>query len=130
MSTAAITLYRQSDREKALKWVHQAPAGTRLTFKAARRSLPQNDRLWAMLSEIACQVNWYGQKLSASDWKVIFTASLCKANVVPGIDAGTLVPIGMSTSSMSKAEFSALMELIEAFASERGVNLHHDEVAA
>lgn len=130
MSTALITVYGKADRERAARLTASVPAGTRIAFKAAKRSIPQNDRLWAMLTDVARQVEWYGQKLTADDWKVIFTASLRKANVVPGIDAGTLVPIGMSTSSMSKAEFSDLMELIEAFAAERGVDLHHEEEAA
>ena len=130
MTTALITVYGKADRERAARLAAQVPAGTRIAFKAAKRSLPQNDRLWAMLTDVARQVEWYGQKLTPDDWKIIFTASLRKANVVPGIDAGTLVPIGMSTSSMSKAEFSALMELIEAFAAERGVDLHHEGVAA
>lgn len=130
MTTALITVHGKADRERAARLAASVPAGTRISFKAAKRSLPQNDRLWAMLTDVARQVDWYGQKLTADDWKVIFSASLRKANVVPGIDAGTLVPLGMSTSSMDKQEFGALLELIEAFAAERGVDLHSHEVAA
>jgi hypothetical protein len=118
-----------ADRERAARLASQVPPGTRIAFKAAKRSLPQNDKLWAMLTDISRQVDWYGQKLTPDDWKIIFTASLRKANVVPGIDSGTLVPLGMSTSSMSKAEFGDLLDLIHAFAAERGIDLQ-DEVAA
>jgi hypothetical protein len=100
--------------------VRQAPVGSRLEFKAPRRTLPQNDRMWAMLTEVASQVDWYGQKLTPEDWKDVFTASLRKAHVVPGLDGG-FVPLGMRTSDMSKAEMGELMTLIEAFGAERGV---------
>jgi hypothetical protein len=42
-----------------------------------------------MLGEVSQQVNWYDQKLSAEDWKDVFTASLRKARVVPGLDGGS-----------------------------------------
>ena len=129
MTQALITVRSSADRERAARLASQVPPGTRIAFKAAKRSLPQNDKLWAMLTDISRQVDWYGQKLTPDDWKIIFTASLRKANVVPGIDSGTLVPLGMSTSSMSKAEFGDLLDLIHAFAAERGVDLQ-DEVAA
>ena len=66
-------------------------------------------------------MDWYGQKLSSEDWKDVLSASLRKARVVPGIDPGTFVPLGMRTSDMSKAEFSDLLALVDAFAAERGV---------
>jgi hypothetical protein len=86
--------------------------------------------MWARLTDIAQQVEWYGQKLSPDDWKDMFTASLRRARVVPGIDAGTYVPLGMRTSDMTKDEFSDLLELIAAFAAERGVTFHDSEEEA
>lgn len=50
----------------------------------------------------------------------MFTASLSKQDVVPGIDGGFVV-LGKATSSMSKREFAELVELIYAFGAERGV---------
>lgn len=85
------------------------------------RSVEQNSRLWAFLADISSQVEWYGQKLSPEDWKDMFTASLRKSRVVPGIDPGSFVVTGLHTSKMTKPEFSALMELITAFGTERGV---------
>lgn len=130
MGRATLILYSDRVRERAIEWVRRAPEGTRLEFKASKRSLPQNALMWAMLTEISQQVDWYGQKLSADDWKDVFTASLRRARVVPGLDAGTFVPIGMRTSDMSKEEMSDLIELITAFAAERGVQFEHQESAA
>lgn len=130
MSRATLILASPSVRDKAHNWIDRVPAGTRLEFKAPRRSVDQNALLWALLTDIASQVVWYGQKLSAEDWKDVLTASLRKARVVPGIDAGTFVPLGMRTSDMSKAEFSELIELIYAFGAHQGVKFHNEENAA
>jgi hypothetical protein len=130
VTRAAIILNSHADRDKVSRWAHGVPAGTRVEFKAPRRSLDQNSLLWAMLTDVSAQVDWYGQKLSPEDWKDVFTASLRRARVVPGIDAGTFVPLGMRTSDMSKAEFSDLIELMRAFAAERGVTFSTDAAEA
>lgn len=128
MSRALIILDSTANRQKATHWIAKAPTGTRVEFKATKRSLDQNAKMWATLTEIAQQVEWYGQKLSADDWKDVFSASLRRARVVPGLDAGSFVPLGMRTSDMSKQEFSDLLELMNAFCAERGVVLR-DEAA-
>lgn len=91
-----------------------------LSVKQAKRSNEQNKRLWAMLNEISQQVDWYGQKLTPEEFKHVFTAALSRQKVVPGIDGGFVV-LGKSTSRMTKSEMSELMELMSAFAAERGV---------
>ena len=130
MSRALVILNSPSDLRKVHAWVEKAPRGTRVELKAPRRSLDQNAKLWACLTDIASQVDWYGSKLSAEDWKDVFSASLRRARVVPGLDAGTFVPLGMRTSDMSKQEFSDLLELINAFAAERGVVFSGERAAA
>lgn len=92
-----------------------------LTIKPERRSSEANARMWAMLTEVSQQVEWYGKKLSPEDWKHVFSASLRKLDVVPNIDGTGFVALGMSTSQMTKREFSDLMELISSFGAERGV---------
>jgi hypothetical protein len=126
MGRAVLTIRTDEDRSQARLWVTKAPVGTEIEFRRDMRSDEQNKRLWASLTDVAEQVDWYGQHLSPEDWKNIFTASLRKSAVVPGIDPGTVVPLGLSTSKLTKDEFSNLIELINAFAAERGVTLHDD----
>jgi hypothetical protein len=121
MTRATVIVRGEADRQLIAKWAAGVPQGTRVEFKAPRRSVQSNDLMWARLTEIAQQVEWYGQKLTPEDWKDICSASLRKARVVPGLDAGSFVPLGMRTSDMSKAEMGALLDLIEAFGAERGV---------
>lgn len=118
----------EADRKEVSRWARGVGTGTIVEFRKATRSNTQNALLWARLTEIAAKVEWYGQWLSATDWKEIFSASLRKSHVVPGIDPGTVVVLGMRTSKMTVAEMTALLDLIDAFAAERGVEFkeHND----
>ncbi len=97
-------------------------AGHRLVLEVRpeKRSDAQNRRLWAMLSEIAAQVDWYGQKLTDEEWKDVFSAALKRQKVVPGLDGGFVI-CGQRTSKMTKAEMSEMQELMAAFGAEHGV---------
>jgi hypothetical protein len=92
-----------------------------MEIKPETRSLAQNSRLWAMLTEISQQVNWYGKKLTPEDWKHVFTASLKKLEVVPNLDGTGFVALGMSSSKMTKGEMADMQTLMEAFGAEHGV---------
>ena len=97
----------------------------RVSIGDPRRSLEQNDRMWAMLTEVAEQVEWpidgKMQKLHPDDWKHILSAGLKREQkVAQGIDGGFVI-LGQRTSKMTKREMSDLIELILAFGAERGV---------
>ena len=91
-----------------------------LEIRPEKRSDAQNRRLWAMLSDISAQVDWYGRKLTPEDWKNMFTAALKQYDTVPGIEGGTVV-LGQSTSKMTKKEMGDLQTLMEAFGAKQGV---------
>jgi hypothetical protein len=84
--------------------------------------------MWSLLAQVSRHVVWYGQKRSSEDWKDVLTASLRRTRVVPGIDAGTFVPLGMRTSQMTSAGIGDLIELVYAFGAERGVPFRELEV--
>lgn len=122
MSRATITLNSHGERRRASAWVAKAPSGTRLEFKAPKRTLPQNERMWAMLTDVACQVGWHGLKLTPDDWKLIFLDALKReVRIVPNIDGTGFVNLGRSSSDLSKAEMSDLMVIIEEFGARHGV---------
>ena len=97
-----------------------------LIVKPATRSNAQNRRLWSLLADIAEQVVWHGQKMQSEDWKHIFSASLKRTRVCPGIDGGFVV-LGQSTSQMTRAEMSEMQELIEAFGAQHDVRFSAPE---
>jgi hypothetical protein len=121
MSRRAVVINTQDDRKRVATWVSNVEPGTTVEFRKARRSADQNRLLWALLHDVSKQVEWYSQHLSPDDWKDVFTASLRRCRVVPGIDTGSFVPLGMRTSDMTKAEMGDLITLIQAFGAERGV---------
>lgn len=107
-------------RSAAIKAISVAPEGWTVRITHASRTLDQNAALWPRLTDIADQVVWHGQKLTSWDWKDVFTAALKRAKVVPGLDGGFVV-CGLSSSQMGKAEFSELIDLINAFGDEHKV---------
>lgn len=129
MTRATIPVWRDADRERAARWAMQAPVGTRIEFKAPKRSIPQNDRMWAMLTDVATQLPWHGIKLSPDDWKLIFLDALKRElRMVPNIDGSGFVNLGRSSSDLSKAEMIDLMTLIEAFGASHNI-VFHDQVS-
>ena len=123
-----LSLYNAQQAHQAIQtaWMHAKgwlmAGDTRLTLeiRPEKRSDAQNRRLWAMLADISAQVDWYGQKLTSEEWKDVFSASLKRTKVVPGLDGGFVV-CGQSTSKMTKAEMCELQELMEAFGADKGV---------
>lgn len=110
----------QEARRRAAESCMTAPEGYVCVISEAKRTLDQNSKLWPMLYDVSNQIDWYGNKLTAEEWKDVFTAALKKQKVVPGIDGGFVV-CGQSTSQMGKKEFAELIEIIYAFGSEKGV---------
>lgn len=130
MSRALIILATDADRQKAARWIANLPAGTRVEFKKPRRSIPQNDLMWAALTDIAEQLRWHGVKLVPDDWKLVFLDALKREiRIVPNIDGTGFVNLGRSSSDLSKEEMSDLIELIHAFGAKHGVVFHEPATA-
>lgn len=131
MSDSSITL-KLINRDQAWKqiktvlfpflrdWLPSSKNHMILEVKPATRSLDQNSKMWACLTDISKQVDWYGNKLSPDDWKHVLSASLRKQRAVPGIDGGFVV-VGLSTSQMTISEMSEMIELAHAFGADKGV---------
>jgi hypothetical protein len=124
MGRALLVLHNDGMRAKAIDWIRRAPAETRVTFQGPKRTLDQNSRLWAMLTELSTQLLWHGQRLSTEDWKQVMLASLKQEmRIVPNIHGDGFVQLGRSSSDLSKDEMTDLMTIIEAFAARYGVKM-------
>ena len=122
MGRALLVLHNDTMRAKAIDWIRRAPKETRVTFQGPKRTLPQNDRMWAMLTELSTQLLWHGQRLSTEDWKQVMLASLKQEmRIVPNIHGDGFVQLGRSSSDLSKEEMGDLMTIMEAFAARYGV---------
>lgn len=102
--------------------VHSERRGVRVTVQTVSlRTAAQNRRMWAMLHDISQQVTWYGRKLTRQEWKDVLSASLKLEEAVPNIEGTGFVVLGQHTHEMSTKEMAALIELIEAFGVQQGV---------
>jgi hypothetical protein len=122
MSRAFLILTGDFMREKAIHWIRGAPAGTRLEFKEAKRTIPQNDKMWAMLTDVATQKEHCGRRYPPDVWKSIFLHALGREiQFIPSLEGELVIPIGLSSSDLSKSEMADLIELIHAYGAEHGV---------
>ncbi len=121
MTRRKFLLVHDTARANAADCVLKAPQGYCVEVKPATRTLEQNAKLWAMLGDLARQVQWHGQMLSPENWKDMCTAALKRQQVVPGIDGGFVV-LGTSTRRMTKPEMGELIEFMYAFGAQHGVH--------
>ena len=125
MSRHLIALHSNAHRAMAARYVAKAPFGTRVEFKAAKRSLPQNDRLWAMLTDIARQKEHNGRKYTPDTWKILFMHALGREmQFIPSLDGTGFLPLGYRSSDLTKGEMSDLIEFMMAWGAENGVEFH------
>lgn len=128
MAKAFLVLHTEIIREKARKWITLARQDSRITFEGPKRTLPQNARMWAHLTDIAEQLTWHGVKLETEDWKLVFMDSLNREmRIVPNLDGTGFVNLGRSSSKLSIQEMGDLMHIIEAFGAAHGVVFHEPD---
>lgn len=132
MSRHLLVLYTPEDRRRAHKYIDSAPVGTRAEFKAIKRSLPQNDLMWAMLTDVSAQAKHNGRQYTPDQWKVIFMHAAGKeVQFIPSLDGSTFIPWGQSSSDLSREEMTALIDFMDSWGAQNGVKFHgpHEAVA-
>lgn len=117
------------NRADLRRWLDRAPSGMRVEFKEAKRTQDQNALMWALLTDVSRQLTWHGQTYSPDDWKDFLMHQLGRGRWMPAEEGG-MVPIGMRTSDLSKAEFGDLIEVIYSFGARNGVEFSDPKAAA
>ena len=115
------TIILHGNRETAHRVIDCAPVGSVVNVKPPRRSLSQNDKLHAMVTEVA-RARPEGRRYSIRVWKVMFMSMIGRqVTFEQGLDGEGMVPIAPSTSRLTKAECSELIEAIYAYGARHGV---------
>ena len=84
-----------------------------LTLGRETRSNLQNSKLWALLDDLAAQVNYCGKLRSREAWKDICTVAWKEeTELVMSLDNTKLIAVGLSTSTLSKKNFAEFIEVI------------------
>lgn len=96
-----------------------------IEVREKHRTLEQNAKLHAMLSDIARQKEFGGQKRTIEQWKMIFIsghkiATGGTAEMAVGLE-GEVINLRESTAQMGVQRLASLISYIDAWAAENGV---------
>jgi hypothetical protein len=124
--THVVRLASPMARRRAMELVMKAPDGFVATIAEPKRTLEQNDKLWAMLTDVSVTMP-QGRRHTPDDWKSIFM-SACgwECQFLEGLD-GRPFPQGFRSSKLTKTQMSALIDFIDAWGSENGVRWTYEE---
>lgn len=111
----------QDVRDEIIRWARIAQAGTVVTFRKPGRTVAQNDRMWAMLTDVAEQAEHNGKRYTTDQWKALFLhACGHEVHFMAGLN-GEPFPAGFRSSKLSKEQMGELMDFIEAWGAQNGV---------
>ena len=115
-----IILRTPAQRERAKRLIDQAPDNAIVEVSAARRTIPQNKRFHAMLSDISMSKPG-GRMMTPKRWKAAIMQSFGHAVQFENDLDGRPFPIGHSSSKLTKAQMGELMTFMEATFTPLGV---------
>lgn len=114
------------DRVAAISAINAAPENATVTIKKQGRNLSQNRKFWAMLGEVARQKEHNGRKYSPEIWRYLFLSAFgIEVQTIDGL-GGEPVPVGTSSSALSKETMADLITFIHAWAAENDVRFADD----
>jgi hypothetical protein len=105
-----VRLLGPTQRAYAKRLIDEAPDGDFVSLSAPTRTLEQNAKLWPMLEDIQQQV---APHLSTEDIKLQFLNALgVEMRFLPTLEGQGMFPVGLRSSTLTKEQFSGLIELI------------------
>lgn len=116
------TVILRGDVQRALakQLIDKAPQDAIVNVREATRTLDQNSKMWAMLSDIA-RARPQGRVLKTDKWKALFMDAIgIPADWEPGLNGG-VVNVGYRSSTLTKQQMSDLIESMYAYGAEHGV---------
>jgi hypothetical protein len=115
-----VRLVSDRARKTAAELAFKAPHGSVANFRPPTRTVDQNSKMWAMLSDVA-RAKPEGRELTTDKWKSLFMDAIgIPADWEPGINGG-VVNVGYRSSRLSKEQMSEMIEQMYAYGAEHGV---------
>lgn len=115
-----IILRGPSQRQLAKQLIDRAPQDAVVKVSAAGRTLSQNDKMWAMLSDVS-RAKPQGRMHTPEMWKALMMHACGHAvQFETGLD-GQPFPVGFRSSRLTKTQMIDLIEFIYSYGSEHGV---------
>lgn len=125
MKKIILKITGEAARKAACREVFAAPEGHIVRITPETRSLDQNAKLHAMLTDISRQAKYLGAKRDVEFWKGLFVsgwqiATGEKPEIVPGLE-GEFINIRESTTTIGIRRMASLIEYVQAWAAMSGV---------
>ena len=106
-----VILRGPQQRALACDLIRAAPDNAVVSVRVAKRTIPQNDKMWAMLSDIS-RSKPDGKTHTPEMWKALFMHSLKhEVQFVVGLD-GYPFPVGFSSKKLDKQQMGELITFI------------------
>lgn len=110
-----IVLGDKWSRSRAHAAIDTAPDGYVCIVREETRSDEQNRKLHAMVADLRAQVPG-GEEYSKEDWKLRLMQGLRnETRFLPELEGKAMFPVGQKTSTLTKSQFSALVEIVFAY---------------
>ena len=116
-----IRLVSPQHRARAMDAIRAAADGWIMRLGEPTRTLEQNAKLWPMLDDLREQVPemW---PYSTDDIKARFLHALgVEMRFLPVLEGAGVFPVGLRSSTLTKEQFSGLIELLFAYGAKHGV---------
>lgn len=121
MSGLTVILCGDAQRQHAKRLIDIAPPNAVLNVREATRTIAQNDKMHAMLSEVAI-ARPMGRVHTTEVWKCIFMDTCgFKPSWVPTLDGEGVINTGYRSSRLGKSQMSDLIEAMHAFGAEHNI---------
>lgn len=126
-----LKLTGEAAKKAACREILAAPVGHIVRITPETRSLDQNAKLHAMLTDISKQAKYLGAKRDLEFWKGLFVsgwqiATGERPEIVPGLE-GEFINIRESTTTLGVKRMASLIEYVTAWAVSNGVRLTEPE---
>jgi hypothetical protein len=119
----------RADRAKAIQGLDVAIAkgGWLMELRAETRTDEQNRAIHGLIGQIMKQRTHHnGVRMDMALWKAVFLQALGEeVRFVPTLDGDGLFPLGLSTSKLTIARGSELIEFILCWAAREGLAIQH-----
>ena len=120
MSGQTIRLIGWRQRAFAHQMIDAAPDDAVVNIRKATRSTDQNNKMWAMISDVS-RAKPQGREHTSEVWKALFMKACGHAvQFTEGLD-GEPFPVGFRSSRLTKAQMSDLFECIYEYGARNGV---------
>jgi hypothetical protein len=116
-----IWLVGKAQREYALTALQQAPDNAVVSITKPTRTVPQNQKMWAMLRDIS-EAQPEGRNWTPDTWKAAFMQSLGhQCQFAEGLDGSGPFPVGFRSSHLNVAQMRDLIEVMYEYGTRHGV---------